>query len=429
MGLCLLAGCAEQTSIYHMRPVTGVPGTTALTVDAKQRSTYTTLSGGQVRLCAEAAPDVFSALSASASGDIGLDLSNGGTASGRARAAMAVAEAAGTIERTQTINLLRESMYRTCERWLSAAIDRSTFVVQAARDQRAMVAILAIEQLTRTARPPSTVVIAPTTGASVIAGDEAAKLITQFEGQRTAAQSAADKAKADFETAKTKGKCDTVTAAPAADATNPSLADWAACTAAKTTLDARNAELKAATDRLDKTLALAGQGLGSSTVASTGAQPSQPGGGGGTVSDAQITAVAEAVRAIANNPSIDEAMMFCIAYLTTERREAEARVVEPGTTSMCQEVVRARAEAELRFLGFVDAPAGKILRGYLRKPAVLTERQRRLQVFRTALGNLGYPSGPTEVAAFFSKPSPDQEALLAHLRTIETDAAARADLQ
>lgn len=74
----------------------------------------------------------------------------------QARAEVAIAEAASTTERIQTINLLRESMYRTCERYLSGAINHESFVVQAGRDWRAMLAILAIEQLTLTAPPAST---------------------------------------------------------------------------------------------------------------------------------------------------------------------------------------------------------------------------------------------------------------------------------
>ncbi len=54
---------------------------------------------GKWRVCAEAAPDVFSALSTSAGADLGFGQS-GGQTEAKAKAAIAIAEAAGTIERT-----------------------------------------------------------------------------------------------------------------------------------------------------------------------------------------------------------------------------------------------------------------------------------------------------------------------------------------
>lgn len=66
------------------------------------------LPGWTWNVYAETAPDVFSALSTSAAADLGLG--QGPDTETRAKAALAIAEAAGTIERTQAINMLRESM-------------------------------------------------------------------------------------------------------------------------------------------------------------------------------------------------------------------------------------------------------------------------------------------------------------------------------
>lgn len=104
-----------------------------------------TARADQWRVCGEAAPEAFNAISAAVA-NFGPPVGNT-EAEREARAAMTAAELTGGIERTQTINLLRESMYRTCERYLSGAIDRATFLVQAGRDWRAMIAILAIEEL------------------------------------------------------------------------------------------------------------------------------------------------------------------------------------------------------------------------------------------------------------------------------------------
>ena len=171
--LLALAGCANWNAVYRTKTVAS-SGPRVITIDAKQREVLMVpdVEGtpgnwtrtGQWRVCAEAAPDVFSVLAASASGALKADIAG---KSGELRAALAITESAATIERTQTVNLLRESMYRTCERYMSHAINKSAFVVQAGRDWKAMIAILAIEQLTRSARPPATVIVAGGTSATV----------------------------------------------------------------------------------------------------------------------------------------------------------------------------------------------------------------------------------------------------------------------
>ena len=160
-----LAACANLNSIHRVsdlraegqiemidakqRAIISVP-TISATSTQRSEQDVSALQSTKFRVCAEAAPDVFSiyALAAAAEGrasfapgeDAGRDLEG--------LATLSAAETASTIERTQTINLIRESMYRTCERYLSGAIGADTMEIQAARDQRAMVAILAIEQLT-----------------------------------------------------------------------------------------------------------------------------------------------------------------------------------------------------------------------------------------------------------------------------------------
>ncbi len=132
-------------------------------VDAKQRAILssatkktTTRNGVSsvetlLRTCAEPSPDVFTVLSSS--------LSASGTFTGAAnknataQLATALSEAGANIGlRTQTIQVLRDVMYRTCERYMNGAIGDEEFQIQAARDQRIIVSILAIEQLTGAVR-------------------------------------------------------------------------------------------------------------------------------------------------------------------------------------------------------------------------------------------------------------------------------------
>ena len=169
--LLLLVGCAEANSIHR---VDKLPGTGAIVIssDAKQRfllsetpiTTTTTESNKTTttayrRFCAEPSPDVFSVLSqsASASGTLGLD-KDAKSLNAALQAAFANSETGTTIPRTQTLNMLREMMYRTCERYLSGAITELELPIVAIRDQRVMVSILAIEQLTGAVTPKPVVI-------------------------------------------------------------------------------------------------------------------------------------------------------------------------------------------------------------------------------------------------------------------------------
>ena len=209
--LLALAGCANWNAVYRTKTVAS-SGPRVITIDAKQREVLmvpdrehvggwvhgktkegtdgliyapeTWQATGNWRVCAEAAPDVFSALAASASGTLKADIAG---KSGEVNAALAIAETAATIERTQTINLLRESFYRTCERYMSGAIKPSTFVVQAGRDARAMVAVLAIEQLTTAARRPSTIIVGGGTSASVTSPQDWARTLGTAQADAAAA--------------------------------------------------------------------------------------------------------------------------------------------------------------------------------------------------------------------------------------------------
>lgn len=443
----LLAGCAEGNSIYHSRALSPT-GDRIVTIDAKQRNVLVTRDAeGAWRMCAEAAPDVFSALSASAS--LGVDVT---TRSGRAAAA--IAEAAGTVERTQTVNLLRESMYRTCERYLDGAIGRAQLVVQAARDQRAMVKILAIEQLTRVARGPATIVAPPSTAAATVDGDAVAGLVGDLARERTAARTALDAAAAAYAAALKKGRCDVVATAPADDGGDPKLSDWTACRAAGAERDARQAALDASTARFDKALAAAGQ-LGSQSSATTGGGASSGGGGGAAPSDAGLASVAGAVERIANSPDIDEPLMFCIALLAPPPPggQGSARGVQPpdpATSSTCLGILRDRAERDDQLRGqMLDAGGNRysfgdwrtgasdgLVRAFRRylttpagaAPAARAERLRRIGLARAAAASLGLPSGPQDVIGLETSGPVVVAQLVGALRATETDAAALAEL-
>ena len=111
-------------------------------VNAEQRAIFTKSFG---ILCAEPSPDAIASLSSALSlnASQGQELSLG--------ASLAIQNAIGNIGlRTQSIQLMRDALYRVCEGYFSKAINSSNFLDLHERYQDNMIAILAIEQLTGT---------------------------------------------------------------------------------------------------------------------------------------------------------------------------------------------------------------------------------------------------------------------------------------
>jgi uncharacterized protein (DUF2267 family) len=162
----LLGGCANAKSIYRVHGI-NEKGQTEY-VDAKQRAilvnpNMNTEDGDPTyRMCTEPSPDVFSVYAMS----LAASASKNSTNNLGANLGMSSVELGATIERTQTINLMRDSLYHTCLRYLNGAIDADTMNIQAARDQRMMVATLAIEQLTGVVKRKPTV-LTPSTQATL----------------------------------------------------------------------------------------------------------------------------------------------------------------------------------------------------------------------------------------------------------------------
>lgn len=335
VGLCcaasLVSGCAELNSIYRkgaLSPATGG----VVTIDAKQRNLLFVpeTDAGKVtkwRMCAEAAPDVFSALSSS----LGAEAALGGT-SKQARLAVAMAESAATIERTQTVNLLRESLYRTCERYLSGGLDSTQFIIQAARDQKSMVAVLAVEQLTGAIKAQSTIISGPATSASVVNAVQAAELIKLYTEDWKKLKTDAEVADAAFKAADAKGQCKD-------KETRPDDVDegaWADCLAKKAENKAKDGLAADAKQRLDKIIDLGG-GFGSKESASTSTGTSSAGTPvSGRPGDAALMAVAEAVSQITLQTGIDESLMFCVSYLSTTPVIKTVVTTFPATPTQAQ---------------------------------------------------------------------------------------------
>lgn len=191
----------------------GKNGVTALSIDAKQRIVLFSKpadSDGYAISCAEPSPDALSALSSG----VGFGAQY---AKVLANLAVSQSESAASIGlRTQSIQLLRDGMYRLCEAFAARAIDGAEFNRQQRRYQNLMLSLLAIEQLTGAVVPRQVGLGEGSAFASVgDKADEAAGALGQatvdVATAQTALKEAQDKQKEDADT------CEKDSASPACD--------------------------------------------------------------------------------------------------------------------------------------------------------------------------------------------------------------------
>ena len=269
MGIALvLGGCAN-----YIHQVDSVTGAEVISLDAKQRAVLTSerpvsevvlKADGKAEkvfvktyraFCAEPSPDVFSVLSQalSASGSFGKDATSVNAA---LQAAFGSTETGSTIPRTQTINMLRELMYRTCERYISGALDELQFPVQAVRDQHLMVSILAIEQLTGVVTPPTVTLTGSASSAGGQSSGEAVVRLDDAWKTLQKADTAMKAAKSDYQKLEdTEPKCSALKAkvdsGTKLDAASDDGKKWQQCTDQQTKVDDSGTARKDAASHYD----------------------------------------------------------------------------------------------------------------------------------------------------------------------------------
>ncbi len=168
----LLSGCAALTHYNNAEKLNTSNGSeaTVVFIDAKQRAVVAADRGSKasdagsrsafLAFCAEPSPDALSALAASQ----GFSFSKPDVA--EVAQSLAISEGASSIGlRTQSIQLMRDSMYRLCEASLSGSANGPSWQTLYRRLQSTMVAILAIEQLTGTVTAPPVAI-----GSSAVVG-------------------------------------------------------------------------------------------------------------------------------------------------------------------------------------------------------------------------------------------------------------------
>lgn len=322
ISFAVLSSCAEMTHLTRTRSMgssitdssTNATGRQqAFFIDAKQRAIF---QRGAVT-CAEPSPDALSAIAASQ----GLSVATpDGTSIGQS---LSIAEAAGAIGlRTQSIQLMRDHMYRVCEAYSGGALPALTFALLHRRFQTTMVGILAIEQLTGVARAPTVVL-----GGSSRVGD--AQAVAQLTTLRETTATSVAEAQTAYKTAQSSetSAIGELTAATAAATAAPGDATAQATMADKKTkadkaiadallADGTLAGRKAALASIDQQLALA---RASTSATATGAFEAVQ-----TSRSGDFAAVATAVTTIVNSTmNLTNRDDFCIMLL------AETAAVTP----------------------------------------------------------------------------------------------------
>ncbi len=133
-----LAACAGEGSIF--RPF-DLGQNQSLSVDAQQRVvTNVALPAGQDRsrvVCAEPSPDVAVAIAKSISANLAATVTppaGGAAVDARAELARSYAQKLTQLgERTNTIQLLRDALYRACEAYANGAITKTTYALMLSR--------------------------------------------------------------------------------------------------------------------------------------------------------------------------------------------------------------------------------------------------------------------------------------------------------
>lgn len=304
----IMSGCANMTHLTRTRSMgeeDQYGKRQVFFIDAKQRAIFQR----QGVICAEPSPDALSALAASQ----GLTVATpGGTSVGQS---LSIAEAAGAIGlRTQSIQLMRDHMYRVCEGYLAGAISQITFQLMHRRFQTTVVGILAIEQLTGAMRAPTIVL-----GGSAQVGnaDAVAQLTALRESTAKSiaeAETALASAKTAEETANTEfAEAEAALAAAPDDAAKKSARDQSEAKkkdAAAATLEADGtvASRKAALSAIDRQLVLA-RSAGSAAASGTIETPASRSPVDMVAVSLAVTKIVEGTMALPNQDD------FCIAVL------------------------------------------------------------------------------------------------------------------
>jgi len=127
------------------------PGTKSIVIDAKERAIISTKIDDSEKgkrnavVCAEPSPDALSALGQSLTGSGAFKPT---TKEAEVAMSYAMAESAGQLNRSQTIQALRDGLYRACEGYMNGALTKAQYRRVINKYADATVVLHAVEQIT-----------------------------------------------------------------------------------------------------------------------------------------------------------------------------------------------------------------------------------------------------------------------------------------
>jgi hypothetical protein len=209
--LCVTAGgCANVNTLARSSSIPTLGKGKAIHLDAQQRLVVFTA----MKYCAEPSPDALAAYAA-ALGFSGSKLPGDSLA-----ASGALNSVAGSIGlRTQSITLMRDTLYRNCEAALNGYLGPEQMAVLMSRSQDLTAVILAIEQLTgAVAAPPVTLNTggSSSSASTLMANTEALKAAEEQLTKTKKARDEAEQKKNDLQTVLNQRKTEAATARQAA---------------------------------------------------------------------------------------------------------------------------------------------------------------------------------------------------------------------
>lgn len=351
IALVALTGCsANYHSIYRHEQVDKSPSITL--IDAKQRAILAAKheladKSNVTRFCAEPSPDVFAVIAQALSGGVSLGQSGDPkTIEAALNAAFSSSEQGSTIPRTQTTNTLREVMFRTCERYLSGGISDVELSIQAVRDQRLIVSILAIEGLTGAVSAKPVVIGTSASGSSGASGADAAVRLddqSKLIGKRSEAVTQKQTAFDDLNGGANKD-CEVIAKA-VADKKEANLSQAlkdkkSKCETATLELEVAK-KMKAEADAHYKALVAISSGSGIPVTAGGTLMTPIAGGGLDSVARSDIGEVAAAVKEIvAGTFNQDEYLFLCLKVLQGAPEKLG------GATENCLDYIKSQVELE-----------------------------------------------------------------------------------
>ena len=164
LAITMSLGCSWGTfqTSYRRFPL-GDKNGEAVALDVYQRIILTRQFAESTRqvVCAEPSPDALQVFSTALAAEVTAKGVTGGFSGASSGAAQALSE------RSQTLMLLHDAMYRICEGYFNSAFDTAEYRYQHLRYRDSMLALLAIEELAGNKRTPGTVVIPNATNVDV----------------------------------------------------------------------------------------------------------------------------------------------------------------------------------------------------------------------------------------------------------------------